>query len=266
MTPRQVRAALRPTFLAAGLREEGPRYVYETPEVLHSIEVTAVRRLAGCVQIHHQILLKPGREVVLTQEVESLGFQSAYPRIWSAECVDSQLVLEQVSAACGAFRTARDIAHFLSDRSHPDLRIEASHAGPQAPANTLCDSQAQQAVQRIARELLAPEFELVPRDEQFEVWSSNQEIEGYRHCAYVQANETCTLAHVEMFALSAAVVQGRFRSDDALRSLMTAPKSALFVAGRPALVPMTAGQAVDWAPIRRALLAHLSEHPPHLQR
>ena len=244
----------------------GPRFVLETPEVVHNIDVSAVRRLQGCIQIHHEIALKRDGKVVLTQEIVSHGFQSSYPRIWSAGSVDPRLVLDQVTAICRSFGTERDIAHFLSDRSHPDVLSDSAPPLHADPAGTLCASQAQQTVQQIARELLASRFSLVPRHEPFEVWYSHDEIEGYRHCAYVQANETCTLAHVEMFALPAAVLQTCFRNDDALRMLMTAPKSALLANDRPVLIPMVPGEAVDYAPLRKALRSHLDENPPHLLR
>ncbi len=263
MTPRQVRADLRGPLLAAGLHAVGARFVHETPELVHSLDVTAVRRLAGHVQIHHEIALKPDRRVVLTQEIVSHGFQSDFPRIWAAESVDPQLVTDQVSAICRSFGAARDVAHFFSDRSHLNLDIGATQESPAAPVHTLCASQAQQVLQRMAREILAPEFSLVPQHEPFEVWCSRLEMEGYRHCTYLQANETCTLAHLEMFSLPAATIENHFRSDDALRQLMTAPKSALRAHGRPVLIPMVPIQAVDHGPLRQALLLHMVENPPH---
>lgn len=88
-------------------------------------------------------------------------------------------------------------------------------------------------------------------------------MEGCRHCAYLQANDTCTLAHLEMFSLPAATIETRFRSDDALRQLMMAPKSTLLAHGRPVLIPMVPTDTVDHGPIRQALLLHMNENPPH---
>ena len=264
MTPRQARTTLRDPFLAAGFHAVGSRFVHETPEVVHSVDVSAVRRLDGCIQIHHEIALKRNGKVVLTQEIVSHGFRSSFPRIWSDGSVDPRLVMEQVAVICRSFGNERDIAHFYSDRSHPDSEGGAAPPPHAGPARTLCASQAQQAVQRIGRELLAPEFSRVPQHENFEIWCSKREVEGYRHCAYVQANHTCTLAHVEMFALPTAVVQTCFRNDDALRALMTAPKSALFASDRPVLIPMLPDPAPDYGPMREALLSHMDENPPHL--
>lgn len=97
MTPRQVRTGLRGPLLAVGFHAVGSRFVHETPELVHSVDVTAVRRLDGHVQIHHEIALIADWRVVLTQEIVSHGFQSAFPRIWAVESVDPQLVLQRMA-------------------------------------------------------------------------------------------------------------------------------------------------------------------------
>lgn len=76
-TPRQVRAALRTDFASTGLHEEGAGFIREEPDLVHGVEITAVRRLPSSIQILHDVVLKSDQRVVLIQEIVSHGFKSA---------------------------------------------------------------------------------------------------------------------------------------------------------------------------------------------
>jgi hypothetical protein len=237
MTPRQVRSSLKGPLAALGFREQGSRFVCELPEVVHQIDVSAVRRLEGCIQIHHEVSTKEQPALSVVQEVASYGLGSAYPRIWASASVDGGLVLEQVSAVCRAFRTRSDLTHFIAD--------------------------AAQLTAPLGREILEHDFSRVPRFDAFALWSSNAETDGYRHLAYVQANETRTLAHIVVFALASSVVAGAFRGEGGMRMLMAATKSVLYEAGRPVLLPMHDDWSHRVEGVRTALLEYMRAHPPN---
>ncbi len=252
MTPRQVRSSLKGPLAPLGFREAGSRFVGAAEEVEHQVEVTAVRRLQGCIEIHHRVSTLDEPRLSVAQEVVSHGLGTEYPRIWSAAAVDAALVLQQVSAVCRVFRTRADLAHFLSEDGTPG-----------AKAGTWSASEAALVLERLARQILGHEFSRVPGFQDFGLWFSNAETEGYRHLAYLEANGTRTLANVVVLALPSNAVAGGFRSDSSLRLLMTAPKAVLYSGGRPVLVSMHADDAVDTAGVRSALLQHLAAHPPH---
>jgi hypothetical protein len=266
MTPRQVRAALRRHFNGAGFVEEGPRFVCETPQLTHCVEVTAVRRLPGSIQFHHCVSLKGQAEPAMTEELASHGHHSPYPRIWSATSVDASLVLDQVLAICRSFQTRLDVAHFFSDRFRPDAEEGRIEVDPFGAPNSLSAAESAQALKRIALELLKDDFSLIPRQGEFELWSSNQEVEGYRHCVYLEPNYSCTLAVLVTLALPAKVIASGIRHDNERRMLMAAPKRVFFSGGRPLLISTSAVSFDGHTQIRRALVDHLRQHPPHLLR
>lgn len=264
MTPRHARTALRSHFRSAGFVEEGTRFVYQTPELQHSVEVTAVRRLSGFVELLHQVSAKGHAEMMLSEELASHGHNSPYPRIWSATSIDPSLVLDQVSAIIHTFQTLNDVAHFYSDRPHARTDATLGHAASPAKAHSLSAADACRELMRLAREILGQGFSLVRQNDEFELWVSNEEVEGFRHCAYVEANYSCTLAVVVYFALPAGVIARGFRHDDARRRLLIAPKRVFFDAGRPVLVSLSHSSPRDTAAIGAALLAQLQDHPPNL--
>ena len=136
MTPRQVRAALRGRFSDAGFTEAGSAFICQTPDLMHRVEVAAVRRLAGSIQIHHSVApTGPAPQPVLTEELASHGHDSPYPRLWSAASVDGGLVLAQVLAIRRSFQTAQDLAHYFSDRHHPGDAMSVPHALPPSAAD-----------------------------------------------------------------------------------------------------------------------------------
>jgi len=263
MTPAQVRPSLKAPLAGLGFRKDGSRFVCDLPELVHHVDVTAVRRLAGCVQIHHRVATKEQPPLSVEQEVASYGLGSAYPRIWSSAAVDGALVLEQVSAVCRVFRCRSDLAHFTSEGDSPSTEVGRPDATPIDRARALSRTEAARVLEQLATETLGQAFSRVPRFNRFALWSSHAETEGYRHLAYMDANETRTLAHVVLLALPSNVVAGSLRSDDGMRRLMTAPKSVLYSAGRPVLLPMQEGCSGSIASARAALPGYMSEHPPH---
>lgn len=263
MTPRQVRAALRRHFNAIGFVEEGSSFVCQTPQVTHAVEVNAVRRLPDTIQIHHRVASHATTALALTEEISSHGHNSPYPRIWSASSIDPTLVLEQVGAIYRSFQTRDDLAHFFSDRGHPEHGLIPPDAPVAIGLNSMSAAESSQALGRLAHELLGGDFSLVPRRADFELWASKQDIEGFRHCAYVDANQSSTLAVVVTFALPAPLIAGGLRTDAAVRMLMTTPKKVLFGHGRPILLPLSASQVSDLTEARAALAVHLADHPPH---
>ena len=264
MTPRQVRAALRGRFSDAGFTEAGSAFVCQTPDLMHRVEVAAVRRLAGSIQIHHSVApTGPAQQPVLTEELASHGHDSPYPRLWSAASVDGGLVLAQVLAIRRSFQTAQDLAHYFSDRHHPGDAMSVPHALPPSAANSLSAAEASAVMQRLAREILSQGFSRVGSQDDFECWSADLEVEGFRHCVYLEANSSCTLAVLVGFALPTKVVEGGLRSESARRQLMVAPKRVVFSAGRPLLLPMSAAPFEARQQVRSALDDHLGQHPPH---
>jgi len=233
------------------------------PELAHQIDVMAVRRLQGCIQIHHQVSTKDEPKLTVEQEVASHGLDSAYPRIWSSASVNAGLVLEQVSAVCRTFRTRHDLAHFRAEEDSPSADADKSDATRGGRANTLSMSEAAQVIDHLAREILGHDFFCVPRFSKFALWAGNIETEGFRHLAYLQANETRTLAHIVLLALPSHAVASAFRSESGMRMLMVAPKSVLYAVGRPVLLPMHEDCSSHSANIRLALHEYMREHPPN---
>jgi hypothetical protein len=264
MSPRQVRSALRAHFGGAGFVEEGPRFISQTEQLTHCVEVAAVRRLAGSIQIHHHVSLKGRGNPTLTEELASHGHHSPYPRIWSAGSVDAGLVLDQVSAICRSFQTRLDLAHFFSDRVRPGAEEGPIEADPFGTPNSLSAAESSQSLKRIARELLDEDFSLVPRQGDFELWASNQEVQGYRHCVYLETNYSCTLAVLVNFALPAMIIAGGITHERERRMLMVAPKQVLFRGSRPLLIPTSAVSFDGDGQIRSALIEHQAQNPPHL--
>jgi hypothetical protein len=137
LTARIASAALRKTFLAAGFCEDGNRFVLETPELQHGVDVTGVCRLAGFVSIDHTICPKGSVQRILTEELASHHHGSPCPRIWASQSVDPGLVLEQSAAIVDAFQALDDVTHYDADR--PDVRPEAlvGHAPSAGPMRSL---------------------------------------------------------------------------------------------------------------------------------
>jgi hypothetical protein len=261
-TARQVRTALRLPLCDAGFTAEGTAFVHRTPALQHRIEVTGVRRMQGFVQMHHHIGLASETTDWLTEELASHGHGSGYPRIWSAAAVDVGLVLAQVNALRDAFRHVADVAHFCADepdRAPPWAQGAAAHA---AALSSLSAAECQQALAQVGQALLAPNFNLLPPTETFDLWVARAEHGGFRHGAYLEANPGRTHAVVVVFALPASVFARGFRHDEARRRLWLAPKQVLFDAGRPVLLPLRRGAPLDTASLGVALAVHLARHPP----
>lgn len=267
MTPRQVRAALRGAFAAAGFAEEGSQFVAHTAELTHAVDVAAVRRLPGTVQIHHHVHLRGRAVPALTEELASHRLGTEYPVIWSAAAVDAGLLMAQVLAIHRVFRTRHDLAHHFADREppHPDAGLSDAGGGADGPASSLTAAQAAAILQRLARELLDGDFALVPSGDDYEIWASRQAIDGFHHCAYVEANTSATLATIVGFALPAAAIDDRLRHDDSRRQLFRAHRQVVFRDARPLLMPMTAAPLADAdaAAIRAALAEHRAQNPPN---
>ena len=264
MNPKKVRAALRKHFCDAGFVEDGPRFVRQSQELTHCVEVTAVRGLSGSIQIHHHVSLKEQTQPLLSEELASHGHHSTYPRIWSAASVDERLVLDQVTAICRSFQTRQDLVHFFYDRYQRSDGLGLPGALPPAPINSLSAAESARVLQRLAREMLNEDFSLVPREADLELWSHKGEVEGYRHCVYLEANYSSTLAVLVTFALPAKLIASGFGGESALRMLMVTPKKVFFSAGRPLLLPMTTPLSNAYRQVRTELNEHLGLHPPHL--
>lgn len=264
MSPRQVRAALRTHFSGLGFIEDRSHFVCQTAELQHTVEMTAVRRLPGTIQVHHEVSLAGQADPLLTEEISSHWHNSPYPRIWLASSIDPSLLLEQVAAICRAFQTRRDLAHFYSDRVRPGaehLWLDASECNE---PKSLSATESSRALRRLAEDVLSGAFTLVSKQADFDLWASARETEGFRHCAYLESNQTCTLAVVVTFSLPARVVAGGLRSEQGIRMMMVAPKRVLLSRGRPMLLPLSVSPWVDCKPARAALVEHLMQHPPHL--
>ena len=268
---RRARTALRDPLREAGFVMEGLQFVHRTPELVHRIEVTAVRRLAGFVQVDHHVSLAAEPMAWLTQELASHHLGSPFPTLWAEAAVDARLVLDQAAALCAAFRTVGDVAHFCSDRPHLTPPWAQGVAANSATPACLSEAEALQALARLGRDVLAPCFALAPATETFELWIGQAEVGGFRHGAYVQPNVSRTLAVVTIFALPSKVFSRGFRHDDARHALLRAPKQVLFEGGRPVLLPLkrsalidTAAHSAVYSPgLSAALAAHLASHPPH---
>lgn len=264
MTARRVRTALRAPLREAGFAEEGTQFVHRTAELQHRIEVAGVRRMAGFVQLHHHIALADEPNAWLTEELASHRLGSPYPRIWATASLDAGLVLDQALAIRDAFRTARDVAHFCSDRPH---LAPLGALGPSVPAGSpasLSAAETSHALAKLGRDILGPTFHLAPRTETFELWIGNAEVGGFRSGAYLEANLSCTMAVVVTFALPSQVFSRGFRHDDARRRLWQAPKRVFFDAGRPLLLPLMRGAPIDTAALGAALTTQLASRPPNL--
>jgi len=264
MTPKQVRTALRSHFSSAGLVEQGSRFVSRLGELTHAVEVAAVRRLPGTIEIHHHMALSDKATPLLTEEISSHGHNSPYPRIWTASSVDPSLVLQQVGAILRAFRTQHDVAHFLSDREHQGHELCLTDTPATEKPNSLSSAQTSKALLELAREVMGEQFTQVPGGVGFNLWASRQETEGFRHAAYLEANHSATLADVVIFSIPAQVLAGSLRADSARRKLLTAPKQVLFSLGRPVLLPLSVSQNADYEEARAALAEHVRQNPPHL--
>ena len=260
---RRVRTALRTPLRDAGFVEEGTQFVHRTPELAHRIEVTAVRRIAGFVQIDHHVALAAEPNAWLTQELASHRLGSSFPTIWAEAAVDARLVLDQAVAIRAAFRTVGDVAHFCSDRPHLAPTWALGDAAPSATSASLSEAETSQALARLGCEIFAPSFSLAPPTESFDLWIGHAEVGGFRHGAYVEANVSSTLAVVVTFALPSKVFSRGFRHDDARRALWRAPKRVFFD-GAPVLLPLTRGALIDTATLSAALAVHLASHPPNL--
>lgn len=263
MTPRQVRAALRNHFNGIGFVEQGSRFVSRSGALVHAVDVAAVRRLPGTVEVHHHVALTEQAPPLLTEEIASHGHQSPYPRIWTASAVDPSLVMQQVVAIVNAFQTAHDIAHFQSDRVQPDPALPSTALTAAGQPHSLSAAQTSKALQRWAQAVLGEQFSRVPASLGFELWASRQVSEGFQHAAYLEANTSATLAHVVIFSLPAQVLASKLRADSARRALMTAPKQVLFSQGRPVLLPLAAAQVCGGEDARAALVDYLGQNPPH---
>jgi hypothetical protein len=261
---RRVRTTLRAPLRDAGFVEEGTQFVHRTHELAHRIEVTAVRRISGFVQIDHHIGLAAEPNAWLTQELASHYLGSSYPTIWAEAAVDARLVLDQAVAIRVAFRTVDDVAHFCSDRPHLAPPWAQGDASPSATPASLSEAETLQALARLGREILGRRFALAPPTESFDLWIGHAEVGGFRHGAYVEANVSSTLAVVVTFALPSKVFSRGFRHDDARRALWRAPKRVLFDGGRPVLLPLRRGALIDTTTLSAALDVHLASHPPNL--
>jgi hypothetical protein len=135
---------------------------------------------------------------------------------------------------------------------------------PPALINSLSSAESSRVLQRLAREILNEDFSLVPREADFELWSHKREVEGYRHCVYLEPNYCSTLAVLVTFALPAKIIAGGFGGENALRRLMVTPKQVFFSSGRPLLWPMTTPPSNAYMQVRTDLNEHLERHPPHL--
>ena len=135
---------------------------------------------------------------------------------------------------------------------------------PPAQINSLSAAESSRVLQRLAREILGKDFSLVPREADFELWSKKREVEGYRHCVYLEPNYSSTLAIFVTFALPAKIIAGGLRNESALRLLMVTPKHVFFSSGRPLLLPMTTPLSNAYTQVRTELNEHLGLHPPHL--
>jgi hypothetical protein len=261
---RQARAALRSHFQSAGFAQAGSCFVHETAELRHSVELTAVRRISGFVQLMHQVSAKGQTQVLLSEEIASHGHGSPFPRIWSASSIDPCLLLDQVSAIVQAFQTLSDLAHFYSDR--PNARPDASfdHTGSRNSAHSLCEEDTARILTRLGREIFGESFSLVTKGLEFELWVDKQEVGGFRHCVYLEPNFSCTLGIVVHLSLPAKLIARGFSHEDALRKLIAASKHILFDAGRPVLLPLLQASPSNIAAIHNALLVYLREHPPNL--
>jgi hypothetical protein len=172
--------------------------------------------------------------------------------------------LEQVTAIYRSFQTRQDIVHFFSDRYQHGDELGLPGALPPAPINSLSSAESSRVLQRLAREILNEDFSLVPREADFELWSHKREVEGYRHCVYLEPNYCSTLAVLVTFALPAKIIAGGFGGENALRRLMVTPKQVFFSSGRPLLWPMTTPPSNAYMQVRTDLNEHLERHPPHL--
>lgn len=264
MTPKQVRAALRSHFDGIGFVEQGSRFVAQAGELAHAVEVAAVRRLPGMIEIHHHVALSAQGTPLLSEEISSHGHNSPYPRIWAASSVDPLLVMQQVAAIFRAFQTKTDLAHFLSDRTHPELELSSKDTPETGALNSMSAAETSKALRRLAQEVMGEQFSLLPGGVGFDLWASRQEIQGFRHTAYVEANRSATLAAVVIFSLPAQLLAANLRAESAVRKLMTAPKKVLFGGGRPILLPLAASQDADYEDVRAALHEHVQHNPPHL--
>ena len=264
MNPKKVRAALRKHFGDAGFAEDGPRFVRQSQELTHCVEVTAVRGLTGSIQIHHHVSLKGQTRPLLSEELASHGHNSTFPRIWSAESVDERLVLDQVTAIYRSFQTRQDLVHFFSDRYQRSDELTLPDTLPPAPLNCLSAAESASVLQRLAREMLNEDFSLVPREAEFEIWWYKKEVDGYRHCVYLEPNYSSTLAVLVTFALPAQAIAGGLRSENARRRLMVTPKQIFFSDGRPLLLPISTPSPNAYFQVRTELNGLLQLHPPHL--
>lgn len=264
MTPRQVRAALRSHFNGIGFVEQGSRFVSRHGHLVHAVDVAAVRRLPDTVEIHHHVALSEQAPPLLTKEISSHGHNSLYPRIWAASSVEPSLVLQQVAAIFRAFRTKHDIAHFQSDRALPGHELCSTEVPAMSEPNSLSAAETSNALRKLAQEVMGNQFSMVSGGLGFDLWASRQESEGFRHYAYIEANQSATLANVVILSLPVHVLAGNLRADSAVRALMTAPKQVLFSRGRPVLIPLSAPQGSDCEEARAALAEHVRQNPPHL--
>lgn len=103
-----------------------------------------------------------------------------------------------------------------------------------------------------------------PPTESFDLWAGRADVGGFRHGAYVQADLSCTMAVVMIFALPSKVFVRGFRHDDARRALWRAPKRVFCDAGRPVLLPLARSTPIDSATLSAALALQLASHPPNL--
>lgn len=262
---RRVRTALRAALCDAGFAEEGTQFVHRTPELAHRVEVTAVRRIGGHVQIDHHVALAAEANAWLTQALASHHLGSSFPTLWAEASVDARLVLDQAVAIRTAFRTVGDVAHFCSDRPHlaPPWALRGAAPGA-ALAASLSEAETSQALAQLGRGILGPCFALAPPTESFDLWIGHAEVGGFRHGAYLEANLSSTLAVVVTFALPSKVFSRGFRHDDARRALWRARKHVFFDRGRPVLLPLERGAPIDTATLSAALAVHLASRPPNL--
>ncbi len=264
MTPKQVRAALRNVFSNAGFVLDGPVFARQSQELAHRVEILAVRRIAGYVEIHHHVSPSGDAQPIVSEELASHRHNSAYPKIWSAASVDGRLVVEQVSAIYQTFQTNHDLAHFLSDRfSYGEAPKAPNGSWPSSP-NSLSAAETTQVLQRLAREFLRDGFSLVRGNPDFEIWSYDQAVEGYHHCLYFESNYSGTLADLVTFSLPSNIIEDGLQSDAARRMLMVAQKNVLFCGGRPLLIPLTGGSFNLNAQFFAELTEYLRLNPPHL--
>ena len=235
---RQAKVALREPLRSLGFTEDGSHWLLRRPGLQHSVALSAVRRLAGFVDLMHQVQVDGESDAALTETLASHGHQSPYPVIWAADRIDPRLLLEQVGAIVDGFQTPADV------QQHREQGAEA----------------AAQAVLQLGREILAPHFMLAPDNDDFALWLTREaDGDGLYHCVYLEANASGTLATLVHCALPTDAVTRGFGHHDTRRQLMRAQRQVLFAHGRPLLLPLRRPLPEPAAQIAATLQARLRD-------